>query len=65
MRALQYGIIDVVNRFRKGETVVKVTKEENKGERNGHGNKQNDQAGTRGWGWKEQQHPGNYWAASA
>lgn len=37
MGALQDGIIDVVNRCREGKTVVKVTKEEDKGERNRKG----------------------------
>jgi hypothetical protein len=32
MRTLQYGIIDVVNRCRSGETVVRATDEENKEE---------------------------------
>jgi hypothetical protein len=37
MRALQYGIIDVVNRCRKGETVVRATVEEENKEEIGMG----------------------------
>lgn len=58
MGALQYGIIEVVNRCRKGKTVVKVTKEEDKGERNrkgmGNGNKQMLRRGQGAGGWKRE-----------